>query len=96
MVFQPADHYCIRFYVYLYAATPTGQISLYLQVKCTHTVEIGSVKCTHIGKVNGLTLNMEIILSREKEFFLYLHECEARVKVGPRVLTITWVSETLQ
>nr|XP_022291184.1 uncharacterized protein LOC111102650 [Crassostrea virginica] len=32
VVFQPADHYCIRFYVYVNGATPTGHISLYLQV----------------------------------------------------------------
>lgn len=31
-VFQPADHYCIRFYFKLYGVTPTGSIKLYLQV----------------------------------------------------------------
>ena len=82
MVFQPADHYCIRFYFYLNAATPTGQISLYLQVKCAHTVEIGSVNYTHIGKVNGLTLNMDFLLPVKRDFSLYLHENEARVKVS--------------
>ncbi|XP_078315448.1 uncharacterized protein LOC111102651 [Crassostrea virginica] len=32
VIFQPADHYCIRFYFALYAATSTGQISVSLQV----------------------------------------------------------------
>ncbi|XP_048771111.2 uncharacterized protein LOC125677178 [Ostrea edulis] len=31
-VFQPADHYCIRFYFKLNGVTPTGSIKLYLQV----------------------------------------------------------------